>query len=163
MRAYPATLSPDRDGGFTLTFRDVPEAITEGDTREEALLRAETPLNLRSLCTLLPRSRCPRRPKRKQVRKWCRFRRWGWRKPHCTMRCANKASAVQNSLVGFMAADIFATPAGEGTRSGCAPAVNRSACQDAEGRRDSPENFEGCRHQMSRCPPSHLPVGGLVS
>jgi hypothetical protein len=44
MRAYPATLNPDQDGGFTVTFRDVPEAITEGDTREEALLRAEDAL-----------------------------------------------------------------------------------------------------------------------
>jgi antitoxin HicB len=31
MRAYPATLIPDPDGGFTVTFRDVPEAITEGE------------------------------------------------------------------------------------------------------------------------------------
>ena len=38
---YPATLTPDPDGGFTVTFRDVPEAITEGDSRDEALLRAE--------------------------------------------------------------------------------------------------------------------------
>src|SRR5712691_8776589 len=44
MRAYPASLMPDPDGGFTLTFRDVPEAITEGDSREEALLRAEDAL-----------------------------------------------------------------------------------------------------------------------
>jgi len=44
MRAYPATLVPDPDGGFTVTFRDVPEAITEGDSREEALLRAEDAL-----------------------------------------------------------------------------------------------------------------------
>ena len=44
MRAYPATLIPDPDGGFTVTFRDVPEAITEGDTKEEALLRAEDAL-----------------------------------------------------------------------------------------------------------------------
>jgi antitoxin HicB len=44
MRAYQATLIPDPDGGFTVTFRDVPEAITEGDTREEALLRAEDAL-----------------------------------------------------------------------------------------------------------------------
>ena len=35
---------PDPDGGFTVTFRDVPEAITEADTREEALLRAEDAL-----------------------------------------------------------------------------------------------------------------------
>jgi antitoxin HicB len=44
MRAYPAALIPDQDSGFTVTFRDVPEAITEGDTREEALLRAEDAL-----------------------------------------------------------------------------------------------------------------------
>jgi antitoxin HicB len=44
MRAYPAALIPDAKGGFTVTFRDVPEAITEGDTREEALLRAEDAL-----------------------------------------------------------------------------------------------------------------------
>ena len=44
MRAYPAALTPDPDGGFTVTFRDVPEAITEGDTWDEALLRAEDAL-----------------------------------------------------------------------------------------------------------------------
>jgi antitoxin HicB len=44
MHAYPAALTPDPDGGFTVTFRDVLEAITEGDTREEALLRAEDAL-----------------------------------------------------------------------------------------------------------------------
>jgi antitoxin HicB len=44
MRAYPAILTPDPDCGSTVTFRDVPEAITEGDTREEALLRAEDAL-----------------------------------------------------------------------------------------------------------------------
>jgi antitoxin HicB len=44
MRAYPAALTPDQGGGFTVTFRDVPEAITEGDIREEALLRAEDAL-----------------------------------------------------------------------------------------------------------------------
>jgi antitoxin HicB len=44
MRAYPATLTPDPDGGFTVTFRDVPEAITEGDSREEAMSRAQDAL-----------------------------------------------------------------------------------------------------------------------
>ena len=44
MRAYPAKLSPDPDGGFTVTFRVVPEAITEGDSRDEALMRAEDAL-----------------------------------------------------------------------------------------------------------------------
>ena len=44
MRACPASLTSDPDEGFTVTFRDVPEAITEGDGREEALLRAEDAL-----------------------------------------------------------------------------------------------------------------------
>ena len=44
MRGYPATLTPDANGGFTVTFRDVPEAITEGDSRDEALMRAEDAL-----------------------------------------------------------------------------------------------------------------------
>src|ERR1700682_3834796 len=44
MRAYPATLTPDPDGGFSVRFRDVPEAITEGDSRDEALMRAEDAL-----------------------------------------------------------------------------------------------------------------------
>ena len=38
---YPATLTPDEsDGGFTVTFRDWPEAITQGDSRQAALLEA---------------------------------------------------------------------------------------------------------------------------
>lgn len=34
---YPARLTPDSNGGFVVTFRDVPEAITQGDTVAEAL------------------------------------------------------------------------------------------------------------------------------
>lgn len=33
---FPALFDPAPEGGFTVTFRDVPEAITEGDTLEEA-------------------------------------------------------------------------------------------------------------------------------
>ena len=33
---YPACMTPD-DGGYVVTFRDVPEAITQGDTMGEAL------------------------------------------------------------------------------------------------------------------------------
>ncbi|WMD23284.1 type II toxin-antitoxin system HicB family antitoxin [Achromobacter seleniivolatilans] len=36
MARYPALLEPD-DGGFNVTFRDIPEAITCGDNREDAL------------------------------------------------------------------------------------------------------------------------------
>lgn len=36
--AYPATLTPDAmDGGFLVTFPDVPEAITQGDDVADAL------------------------------------------------------------------------------------------------------------------------------
>lgn len=38
---YPAMLTPDEtDGGFVVTFRDWPEAITQGDAVEEALSEA---------------------------------------------------------------------------------------------------------------------------
>lgn len=39
---YPAKLTADRkDGGYVVTFRDLPEAITQGDSIEEALTEAE--------------------------------------------------------------------------------------------------------------------------
>src|SRR5580692_8260530 len=42
--AYPYTMEPQPEGGFTVTFPDVPEAITEGDTAGEARARAEDAL-----------------------------------------------------------------------------------------------------------------------
>ena len=42
---FPATLTPDEvAGGFVVTFRDVPEAITQGETIEEALKMAKEAL-----------------------------------------------------------------------------------------------------------------------
>jgi antitoxin HicB len=41
MLAYAATLTPDeKDGGYVVTFRDVPEAITQGDTLDQSLHNA---------------------------------------------------------------------------------------------------------------------------
>ncbi|MEA3643857.1 MAG: type II toxin-antitoxin system HicB family antitoxin [Lamprobacter sp.] len=37
---YPATLTPEPSGGFVVTFRDWPEAITQGETLNDALLEA---------------------------------------------------------------------------------------------------------------------------
>lgn len=38
---YPVTLAPDEEaGGYVVTFRDIPEAITQGDSVEEALEQA---------------------------------------------------------------------------------------------------------------------------
>ncbi|MXW36148.1 MAG: type II toxin-antitoxin system HicB family antitoxin [Chloroflexi bacterium] len=42
--AYPCELTPDEDGGFVATFPDVPEAITGGGDRDEALVMAEDAL-----------------------------------------------------------------------------------------------------------------------
>lgn len=41
---YSATFAPDESGGFVVTFRDIPEAITQGDTEEEALEMAQDAL-----------------------------------------------------------------------------------------------------------------------
>ena len=46
MRAYPARFTAEAEGGFTVTFRDVPEAITHGRTRAEAASLAEEVLEL---------------------------------------------------------------------------------------------------------------------
>ena len=42
---FPVILTPDEDdGGFVVTFPDIPEAITQGETREEALKMAQEAL-----------------------------------------------------------------------------------------------------------------------
>ncbi|TXT23007.1 MAG: hypothetical protein FD134_2317 [Gallionellaceae bacterium] len=38
---YPARFEPAPEGGFVVTFRDIPEAITQGDTEAEAVEMAE--------------------------------------------------------------------------------------------------------------------------
>ena len=43
---YPATLTPEPDGGFVVQFIDFDEAFTEGDTLEEALFNAAEVLTL---------------------------------------------------------------------------------------------------------------------
>ncbi len=45
MFMYPVTLTPDEtDGGFVVTFDDIPEAITQGDTEAQALSAAKEAL-----------------------------------------------------------------------------------------------------------------------
>ena len=43
MLAYPVTLTPEKEGGYVVTFRDIPEAITQGETVEEALRTNRNP------------------------------------------------------------------------------------------------------------------------
>ena len=42
--AYPCVLAPEEGGGFSVSFPDVPEALTCGDDRAEALAMAEDAL-----------------------------------------------------------------------------------------------------------------------
>lgn len=38
---YPALFAPAPEGGYVVTFRDIPEAITQGDDDDEAMEMAE--------------------------------------------------------------------------------------------------------------------------
>lgn len=42
---YPAVLSPQKNGGYTVTFPDIPEIVTEGDDEAEALANARHALD----------------------------------------------------------------------------------------------------------------------
>lgn len=37
---YPVELKEEQEGGYLVTFPDLPEAITQGDTKEEAIEQA---------------------------------------------------------------------------------------------------------------------------
>lgn len=41
---YPAHFEPAEEGGFVITFRDIPEAIAQGDDEAEALAEAASAL-----------------------------------------------------------------------------------------------------------------------
>ena len=42
--AYPCVLTPEKNGGYSVSFPNVPEALTSGDDRDEALAMAEDAL-----------------------------------------------------------------------------------------------------------------------
>jgi antitoxin HicB len=44
MLQYPANFEPAEEGGFVITFPDIPEAITQGEDEEDARLRASDAL-----------------------------------------------------------------------------------------------------------------------
>jgi len=43
---YPAKIQPEEDGTFFVSFPDIPEALTQGETMEEALFNASEVLTL---------------------------------------------------------------------------------------------------------------------
>jgi antitoxin HicB len=44
MLEYPARLKAAKEGGYVVTFRDIPEAITQGESIEDALKHAQDAL-----------------------------------------------------------------------------------------------------------------------
>jgi antitoxin HicB len=57
MLEYSARFTPDREaGGFVVTFPDVPEAITQGDSEQEAMEYARDVLQM-ALATYMERGR----------------------------------------------------------------------------------------------------------
>ena len=65
---YPAKFTPAKEGGYVVTFRDIPEAITQGDTKEEPMEMATDAL-LSALEFYFPYSRpipFPSEPKRRE-------------------------------------------------------------------------------------------------
>ncbi|HTH62807.1 MAG TPA: type II toxin-antitoxin system HicB family antitoxin, partial [Paraburkholderia sp.] len=44
MLRYPARFEPAEEGGYVVTFRDLPEAITQGDSIDEARAEAASAL-----------------------------------------------------------------------------------------------------------------------
>ena len=64
---YPVILTEDKDdGGYVVTCRDLPEAITQGDTVEEALEAAADALD-ESLCGCINNGRDIPEPSAKQA------------------------------------------------------------------------------------------------
>lgn len=57
---YRALLSPDPDGGFVVSFPDVPEALTQGDDEQDALSSAQEALGLALRGILLEGRHLPR-------------------------------------------------------------------------------------------------------
>jgi antitoxin HicB len=44
--SFSVILDPQEEGGFTVTVSGLPEVVTEGDTREEALVNAREAIEL---------------------------------------------------------------------------------------------------------------------
>ena len=44
MLRYPAKFKPAKEGGFVVTFRDIPEAITQGESVDDAMIQARDAL-----------------------------------------------------------------------------------------------------------------------
>jgi len=67
MYRYSATLKRDPDGGYVVTFPQFPEAVTQGDTRAEALAEASDCLDEAVAARMAMREILPKPPGRGRV------------------------------------------------------------------------------------------------
>lgn len=92
--AYPVEIVEDGDG-FTVTCPDVPEMVTDGGTRAEALARASDALipPCPSMSTMDARCRVRRL---RSAGRSLPFPRWRPRNSRFTMRCSPTVSRMSN-------------------------------------------------------------------
>ena len=76
MLDYPVILEAQSEGGFVVTFPDVPEAITQGEDEDEALLYAVDALETALSFTLRRANPCLCRARRDAGSGRCARRRW---------------------------------------------------------------------------------------
>ena len=101
---YPATLTPAvQDGGFVVTFVDIPEAITQGDDVPEALHQAADCLEeaMRDASDVVTTCPSPRLSRLGNMRWPCRPRRQP--KRPCMWPCVRGSSPRWNSPHGCSA------------------------------------------------------------
>ena len=65
---YPAILAEQKGGGYTVTFPDIPEIVTEGDDEAEALVQARNALDTVLAWYIRERKEIPQpsQPRRRQ-------------------------------------------------------------------------------------------------
>ena len=90
--AYPCVLTPEEDGGFSVSFPNVPEALTCGDDRAEALAMAEDALAVALGAYVRDREDIPLRAPCYRGRSWLRFRWWSRQSLRSTRRCVSRGS-----------------------------------------------------------------------
>lgn len=72
---YPVRLTPDIiDGGFTVTCRDFPEAITQGETISQAVLEASDAIEEAIASRMKRDADIPVPSRKKKVNIWQLFR-----------------------------------------------------------------------------------------
>jgi len=94
---YPAILTPDaKDGGFVVTFVDLPEAITQGETEGEALREAADCLEEAMANRIVTGLPIPPPSRIKEASMLCPWRRKQRQKRRCILLCKTRRLPRRN-------------------------------------------------------------------